>query len=193
MELYGFAPNTLFGLLNTSGMLPIDTSSVVMKNGFPIYNYQNFATANFVYTFNGSQMSNTNANGLGYFGTDTIASPQYTCDSRNQGNAFNSNFPDWLSTINGQIDLRGFLVTCQKNSAKEWYYNRVVPDQDVLYTDSSYFGGVSPVAFTTESLFYAQSGYFVTVVMVQWSNVFACKSRKVIYSFILGFSYLFWC
>lgn len=35
------------------------------------------------------------------------------------------------------------------------------------------------VAYTTESIFYAQSGYFVTIVMVQWSNVFACKSRKV--------------
>lgn len=35
------------------------------------------------------------------------------------------------------------------------------------------------VAYTTEAIFYAQSSYFVTVVMVQWSNVFACKSRKV--------------
>jgi len=40
------------------------------------------------------------------------------------------------------------------------------------------------VYFTTEALFYAQSGYFVTIVMIQWSNVFACKSRKmtIIYS-----------
>lgn len=36
------------------------------------------------------------------------------------------------------------------------------------------------VSFTTETIFYAQSGYFVTIVMIQWSNVFACKSRKVI-------------
>ena len=36
-----------------------------------------------------------------------------------------------------------------------------------------------PVAYTVEALYYAQSAYFVTVVMVQWSNVFACKSRKV--------------
>lgn len=36
------------------------------------------------------------------------------------------------------------------------------------------------VAFTTEAIFYAESAYFVTIVMVQWSNVFACKSRKVI-------------
>lgn len=77
MELYGFAPNTLFGLLNTNGMLPIDPDpkKIVMQNGIPIYTYQNFATANFVYTFNGAQTSNTNANGLGYFGTNTIASP----------------------------------------------------------------------------------------------------------------------
>ena len=33
--------------------------------------------------------------------------------------------------------------------------------------------------YTTEALFYAQSAYFVTIVLVQWSNIFACKSRKV--------------
>lgn len=75
MELYGFAPNTLFGLLNNDGMLPIDPSNVVMKNGFPIYTYQSESTANFVYTFNGAQMSTTATNGLGYFGTNTIAAP----------------------------------------------------------------------------------------------------------------------
>ncbi len=58
-----------------------------------------------------------------------------------------------------------------------------------LDTTSSYLG--SPVAFTTEALFYAQSGYLVTVVMVQWSNVFACKSRKVILILILVFFDIF--
>lgn len=57
-------------------------------------------------------------------------------------------------------------------------------------------GTVSPitgqrVAYTTESIFYAQSAYFVTVVMVQWSNVFACKSRKVKFTFNLGIFDLF--
>jgi hypothetical protein len=76
--------------------------------------------------------------------------------------------------------LRGFYVSCAKNSAGQWYYKQLLPTNfDTLDTSSSYFGEGSPVAFTTEALFYAQSGYFVTVVMVQWSNVFACKSRKV--------------
>lgn len=48
---------------------------------------------------------------------------------------------------------------------------------DVLDTVSHISG--NRVAYTTETIFYAQSSYFVTVVMVQWSNVFACKSRKV--------------
>jgi len=52
-----------------------------------------------------------------------------------------------------------------------------VPDQQVLWTTSSVSGYY--VMFTTEALYYAQSGYFVTIVMIQWSNVFACKSRKV--------------
>lgn len=117
--------------------------------------------------------------GIGYFGSNNIASPQYICNDVNIGNAFSDNFPNWLSTINGQIDLRGFYVSC-KFVNNQWTYTRLIPDQqEVLATISSYTG--SPVAYTTEALYYAQSGYFVTVVMVQWSNVFACKSRKVTY------------
>ena len=40
------------------------------------------------------------------------------------------------------------------------------------------------MCYSTEALKYAQSSYFVAVVMVQWSNIFACKCRKssLIYS-----------
>lgn len=90
---------------------------------------------------------------------------------------FSKNFPDWISTINSAMDLRGFYVSC--NSAGTAYIPllNVNPNPDVLSSISPITH--HPVAFTTETIFYAQSGYFVTVVMVQWSNVFACKSRKI--------------
>lgn len=167
-------------------MLPINPNSYsINSRGVPVYTFQDPNSADFVYNFNGTQTGSagTAGNGIGYFGTTNIASPMYICDPANKNNAFSDSFPNWLSTINAQIDLRGFYVECQGSTPATYSYKRLVPDQnEVLGTLSSYTG--SPVAYTTESLYYAQSGYFVTVVMVQWSNVFACKSRKcsLIYS-----------
>jgi sodium/potassium-transporting ATPase subunit alpha len=82
--------------------------------------------------------------------------------------------------VNNNIDLRAVYVTCTDNSTTFNYTSQFTwpPWENVVKT-------ISPVskhyvAYTTETIFYAQSGYFVTIVMVQWSNVFACKSRKVI-------------
>lgn len=88
--------------------------------------------------------------------------------------AANTNYPYWLSVINAKVDLRVTFVKCCGNN--------FCPQFD---WPTHYLHSVSPVsgieaAFTTEALFYAQSSYFVTIVMVQWSNVFACKSRKVL-------------
>lgn len=183
-------------MLSHDTMLPIDPKGTTIKNGIPIYKFLDPNSANFVYTFSTSaenmNYNGTQGNGIGYFGSTNIASPQYVCNSANKGNAFSADFPNWLSTINADIDLRAFYVECEKLKNGNWGYKRLVPDQDeVLDTLSSYTG--NPVAYTTEALYYAQSGYFVTVVMVQWSNVFACKSRKVIFYFILVFIDLFRC
>jgi sodium/potassium-transporting ATPase subunit alpha len=91
----------------------------------------------------------------------------------NENDIQNNNFPNWLSTLNNQLDVRGLYSTCSNG---EYVPNFVFP-LDVLDTYSEI--SQANVAYTTESIFYAQSAYFVTVVMVQWSNVFACKSRKV--------------
>ncbi len=97
----------------------------------------------------------------------------------------NNGFPDWLSPINNQIDLRAIYVQCCGTNNANYctqFPSQWTNTQPFVPTHSDISG--TKVAFTTESIFYAQSGYFVTIVMVQWSNVFACKSRKV---FILLF------
>jgi hypothetical protein len=58
---------------------------------------------------------------MGVFGCPFIADPNIACTGVNRQNAFSTDFPDWLSTINGQVDLRGFYVTCQQN-AQGWFY-----------------------------------------------------------------------
>lgn len=180
-------------------MLPIVPTTPTRLNaqGIPIYTFADPNAVDFAYNFSDTIATTNYAgtrgtnDGVGYFGSNKIASPQYICNGANKNNAFSGDFPNWLSTINGQIDLRAFYVKCGYNSILNQHtYIRVVPDMpEVLGTLSSYTG--YPVAYTTEALYYAQSGYFVTVVMVQWSNVFACKSRKVNFYFILVFFNLF--
>lgn len=177
-------------------MLPIVPSGTkINAQGIPVYQFADPNSVDFIYSFNPSiqatPYNGTNGNGMGYFGSSQIASPQYVCNNVNKNNAFSGDFPNWLSTINAQIDLRAFYVKCGYDSiTKQNTFIRLIPDMpEVLDTNSSYTG--APVAYTTEALYYAQSGYFVTVVMVQWSNVFACKSRKVIFHFILVFFDLF--
>ena len=85
-------------------------------------------------------------------------------------------FPDWLSLSNSKVDLRTAFLTCNSDG---WFTPAVTfPKNCYKYPQHSSISG-SPICFTTEALYYAQSAYFATVVMVQWSNIFACKSRKV--------------
>lgn len=92
------------------------------------------------------------------------------------------NYPDWVTGSNGKVDLRAVYVQCCPNSATNTnasYCPQFTWPTNVHYSKSP--TTKLPVAFTTEAVFYAQSGYFVTIVMIQWSNVFACKSRKVLF------------
>lgn len=183
MEVYGFAPKTLFFLLSYDPVLPINPNGITQQtDGIPLYSFADPQSINFVYNFDNSAASmNYNAQ-TGYFNCPYQASPQYICNGKNYNNAQSGEFPNWLATINASIDLRAFYVSCV-NTNGIWSFNQLIPTMpEVLSTNSSYTG--NPVAYTTEALYYAQSGYFVTVVMVQWSNVFACKSRKVFFYFI---------
>jgi sodium/potassium-transporting ATPase subunit alpha len=155
MQLYGFTPNNVIELLSVPCVNPIDSNGNVNTN---------YDTP---YTF---QMANSSFP----FGNPAIP--------LNPNNAvYNTNFPNWLSPINNKVDLRGFyLYNCGTSAPNNQfgYCQKFIWPTQVL-TDSSSITG-QPIAYTTETIFYAQSAYFVTIVMVQWSNVFACKSRKVL-------------
>ena len=91
----------------------------------------------------------------------------------------NNNFPYWLSTINSMVNLRVSIIKCCANNPENY-----CPYFDNWPSAPNYLNYVNPAsgvvtAFTIEALFDAQSASFTSVVMMQWSNVFACKSRKV--------------
>jgi sodium/potassium-transporting ATPase subunit alpha len=160
MQCYGFDYNNIFFLLNKDAVQPFVNGTMD-------------ANLNTAYTFNPS---------LPYFNNPYLP--------RNASVAnLTGNFPDWIGDINNALDLRGFYLSneCAKGTFTNGYnisgYCQSVSwptASQVLSTVSDHSGQV--IAYTAESIFYAQSGYFTTIVMVQWSNVFACKSRKVIVS-----------
>jgi sodium/potassium-transporting ATPase subunit alpha len=102
---------------------------------------------------------------------------QGTCNPNNLKS--DQNYPNWLSLVNNNIDLRAVYVKCCSNTASNGFCPQFTwpPFSSTVQNKSPV--SKNYVAFTTETIFYAQSSYFVTIVMVQWSNVFACKSRKV--------------
>ena len=162
MRLYGFPPNILFGLLG-------------QKTYYPKDNIDFNDPSQCVFD---TQMTNLGC---------TIFPPQCNEDD------FKVNeFPDWLSLNNNKLDLRPFYSKCQTQGTDSIYVPAVIfpTGEDYVLNHISPISGY-PIKYSVEALFYAQSSYFVTVVMVQWSNVFACKSRKVNLLFILGFPYLF--
>jgi len=156
MQVYGFDYNNIFFLLSVNTANPVNSGTNTVNLNF-----------NTPYTFNATGINPP-------FGNPFIPA--------NSANAtFSNSFPDWISTTNNEVDLRGFYLKQCNNPAFGNYCMALAYPSDVLTTVSNITH--QPVAYTTESIFYAQSSYFVTVVMVQWSNVFACKSRKVSFTF----------
>lgn len=90
--MYGFAPLTLINLLSHDALLPLDQSKPpVFIGGVPKYNFLDANSANFQYTFNPTDMTSEGSsglNGIGYWGTNYAAVPEFICNSVNQNNAF---------------------------------------------------------------------------------------------------------
>merc|ERR1712023_508442 len=60
-------------------------------------------------------------------------------------------------------------TTCRWSTANEAPF---------FYT-ASYVSGWHPVCYSTEALKYAQSGYLVSIVCVQWADLMICKTRNL--------------
>ena len=163
MQLYGFPPSILFGLVSTP-------AAIAQPNG-------NLGTKGYDFDYNIQYNYDQTSNNLGMPALLLPCSSDY----------FVTGFPNWIATTNNALDVRAIYSKCDSQSN---YVPVFTWPTDVLDTYSNISG--NQVKFTTQSIFFAQSAYFTTVVMVQWSNVFACKSRKVNYIFNVGFINLFW-
>jgi sodium/potassium-transporting ATPase subunit alpha len=163
MEVFGFPSNIVFNLLSIGAVSPVINGSININYNTP-------------YTY-----IDPNLNG-GFINNAAIPYNNPNIPTFATAATIDTNFPNWLSDINNSLDLRGFYLTnCglgSPNSVNGYCQKFTWPQAPAFLTTTSSITK-QQIAFTTETIFYAQSAYFTTIVMVQWSNVFACKSRKV--------------
>ena len=82
---------------------------------------------------------------------------------------------DWLFTVHLEQDLRmGFL---ELNEAKNGVIENINWTPCRVYQVSPI--SHRPVCYSTEALKYAQSGFYFGIVIGQWYNSIACRTRKV--------------
>ena len=86
----------------------------------------------------------------------------------------------WDKTKNAKVDIRLFYAK-ERQDDSNWTACRWDP-KSTDYPDFFKFSHVSdyfPICYSTEALKYAQSGYLVSIVCVQWADLMICKTRNL--------------
>ena len=86
----------------------------------------------------------------------------------------------WDKTRHAKVDVRLFYAAA-RTGADAWTACRWDPT-DASYPGFFKFSHVSdyyPICYSTEALKYAQSGYLVSIVCVQWADLMICKTRNL--------------
>jgi sodium/potassium-transporting ATPase subunit alpha len=85
---------------------------------------------------------------------------------------------DWNTNLASPVDARLFYFQLSKDSWVQCRWNPT--EMDVVPNFYSYSNiSKQQVCFTTEALKYAQSGYLISIVCVQWSDLMICKTRTL--------------
>jgi len=95
----------------------------------------------------------------------------------------------WDMTNNGKIDIRIFYSYKNEANPKgsirepdQWTKCRWDPNAKGGFPEFYKFSHVTdgwPICYSTEALKYAQSGYLVSIVCVQWADLMICKTRNL--------------
>jgi sodium/potassium-transporting ATPase subunit alpha len=88
----------------------------------------------------------------------------------------------WDKTKMSKVDIRLFYAPNNIRNAESWTSCRWdgsgVSPGPAFYRNSFVSEG-HPVCYSTEALKYAQSGYLVSIVIVQWADLMICKTRNL--------------
>jgi len=83
----------------------------------------------------------------------------------------------WGSNEGSSMDLRLFYTTLKPEA---WAPCQYMPTDDStpLHWRISAFTN-EQICYTSEALFYAQTAYFISIIMTQWANCIICKTRAL--------------
>jgi hypothetical protein len=84
---------------------------------------------------------------------------------------------DWNGFKMSQIDFRLFYVNRPPSSWTACRWDPGSLSYPAIYRISSVTN--YQICYTTEALRYAQGGYLVSIVVVQWSDLLICKTRNL--------------
>ena len=85
---------------------------------------------------------------------------------------------DWNTDMDSSVDARLFYYTLPADSWNQCRWNPNGDDGVPAFFSYSYVSKAQ-ICYTTEALKYAQSGYLVSIVCVQWSDLMICKTRNL--------------
>jgi sodium/potassium-transporting ATPase subunit alpha len=115
----------------------------------------------------------TNTDGTTYIQKSLYGNTEYGTDESTWGPLF------WDKEKNGKIDIRMFYA--RDRAADAWTQCRYDPSDESLprFYKQSYRSEWNPICYSTEALKFAQSGYLVSIVCVQWADLMICKTRNL--------------
>lgn len=95
----------------------------------------------------------------------------------------------WDMTNSAKLDIRLFYSYKNEENPKgsirepdQWTKCRWNPNEPTGFPEFYKYSHVSeswPICYSTEALKYAQSGYLVSIVIVQWGDLMICKTRNL--------------
>lgn len=107
---------------------------------------------------------------------DALAAPSYG-NSNYNNEAYELSALAWGSNEGTAMDIRLFYTSLAPTNWSTCRYDPL--DLDIPYHwRFSDFTGVQ-ICHTSEALFYAQTSYFISIIMTQWANCIICKTRSL--------------
>lgn len=92
------------------------------------------------------------------------------------GEGFESQALDMITARESAVDVRLYFIN---RAPDQWSECRWGPDSDVPEFWKYSTVSQNQICHTIEALYYAQCGYLVSIVIVQWSDLLICKTRNL--------------
>jgi len=110
------------------------------------------------------------------------------CDPSDLDDKLTDKEVDWLYSADQEVDLRLYFLQCTADGGYD-YGATFVPCQVKQISGQTDL----PVCYTTESLKFAQTGFFFAIVICQLVNIFVVKARtqSFMYSGLRNFNLIF--